>query len=62
MILFLSSNICIPILLQVVNATYALWTWHRNQDIYKEHAVGDQIYVVRQPEKCLNDLKVLVPY
>ncbi|XP_042059243.1 purple acid phosphatase 23 [Salvia splendens] len=39
--------------LEVVNSTYALWTWHRNQDIYKENSRGDQIYVVRQPELCL---------
>jgi len=48
------------ILLQVVNSTYALWTWHRNQDSYKENAVGDQIYIVRQPELCFKDSKVLV--
>lgn len=39
--------------MQVVNSTYALWTWHRNHDIYKEDRHGDQIYIVRQPEKCL---------
>lgn len=49
-------------LLQVVNSTYALWTWHRNQDSYKENAIGDQIYIVRQPELCLKDSKVLVPF
>jgi hypothetical protein len=38
---------------QVVNSTYALWTWHRNQDVYGENSVGDQIYIVRQPDKCL---------
>lgn len=38
---------------QVVNSTYALWTWHRNQDAYGEDSVGDQIYIVRQPDKCL---------
>jgi hypothetical protein len=38
--------------MQVVNSTYALWTWHRNQDIYKEESHGDQIYIVRQPELC----------
>ncbi|KVI00298.1 Metallophosphoesterase domain-containing protein [Cynara cardunculus var. scolymus] len=36
----------------VVNSTYALWTWHRNQDIYKANSTGDQIYIVRQPELC----------
>ncbi|XP_023767327.1 purple acid phosphatase 23 [Lactuca sativa] len=39
-------------ILEVVNSTYALWTWHRNQDIYKENDIGDQIYIVRQPELC----------
>ncbi|CAL5185928.1 unnamed protein product [Lathyrus oleraceus] len=47
-------------ILEVVNSTYALWTWHRNQDSYKENAVGDQIYIVRQPELCLNDSEVLL--
>ncbi|RWR74571.1 purple acid phosphatase 15 isoform X1 [Cinnamomum micranthum f. kanehirae] len=37
-------------ILEVVNETYALWTWHRNQDMYKSS--GDQIYIVRQPDKC----------
>ncbi|KAE9590336.1 hypothetical protein Lal_00028028 [Lupinus albus] len=45
-------------ILEVVNSTYALWTWHRNQDSYKENAVGDQIYIVRQPQLCFKDLKV----
>ncbi|GJY41034.1 CENP-B homolog protein 2-like protein [Tanacetum coccineum] len=40
-------------ILEVVNSTYALWTWHRNQDIYKEKSTGDQIYIVRQPDLCL---------
>ena len=39
--------------MQVKNSTYALWTWHRNQDVYGD-AVGDQIYIVRQPELCLD--------
>ncbi|KAF5187771.1 Purple acid phosphatase [Thalictrum thalictroides] len=39
-------------ILEVVNSTYALWTWHRNQDIYKENSHGDQIFIVRQPELC----------
>lgn len=38
--------------LEVVNSTYALWTWHRNQDVYKEDSHGDQIYIVRQPHIC----------
>lgn len=39
-------------ILEVINSTYALWTWHRNQDIYKENKYSDQIYIVRQPELC----------
>ncbi|KAJ8646160.1 hypothetical protein MRB53_007908 [Persea americana] len=42
-------------ILEVVNETYALWTWHRNQDMYKSS--GDQIYIVRQPDKCPTDPK-----
>ncbi|CAN1193765.1 Purple acid phosphatase 15 [Linum perenne] len=38
-------------ILEVKNETHALWTWHRNQDMY--NAPGDQLYIVRQPEKCL---------
>lgn len=41
-------------MLEVVNSTYALWTWHRNQDIYKDDSHGDQIYVVRQAELCIS--------
>ncbi|KAM5569508.1 hypothetical protein ABKV19_016832 [Rosa sericea] len=37
-------------LLEVRNETHALWTWHRNQDLYN-HA-RDQIYIVRQPDIC----------
>lgn len=40
-------------ILEVMNSTYALWTWHRNQDVYGV-PVGDQIYIVRQPELCLD--------
>ncbi|XP_051177399.1 purple acid phosphatase 23 isoform X1 [Lolium perenne] len=40
-------------ILEVVNSTYALWTWHRNQDTYGEDSLGDQIYIVRQPKECL---------
>ncbi|XP_058182166.1 purple acid phosphatase 23 isoform X4 [Rhododendron vialii] len=39
-------------ILEVLNSTYALWTWHRNQDIYKQDSHGDQIYIVRQPQLC----------
>ncbi|GMH28388.1 hypothetical protein Nepgr_030231 [Nepenthes gracilis] len=44
-------------ILEVVNSTYALWTWHRNQDTYKEDSQGDQIYIVRQPELCITTTK-----
>lgn len=37
-------------ILEVKNETYALWTWHRNQDMYNK--AGDQIYIVRQPKRC----------
>uniref|UniRef100_A0A453ELQ2 Uncharacterized protein n=1 Tax=Aegilops tauschii subsp. strangulata TaxID=200361 RepID=A0A453ELQ2_AEGTS len=40
------------LLVQVKNETYALWKWHRNQDLY-QGAVGDEIYIVREPERCL---------
>ncbi|KAK4592306.1 hypothetical protein RGQ29_016727 [Quercus rubra] len=36
---------------------YALWTWHRNQDVYNEDSHSDQIYIVRQPELCSKTLK-----
>ncbi|KAI4372799.1 hypothetical protein MLD38_010987 [Melastoma candidum] len=45
-------------ILEVVNSTYALWTWHRNQDAYNEETPGDQIYIVRQPNLCLPAIKV----
>ncbi|KAJ7950452.1 Purple acid phosphatase [Quillaja saponaria] len=35
---------------EVKNETWALWTWYRNQDSYND--VGDQIYIVRQPDIC----------
>ncbi|CAN6486015.1 unnamed protein product [Victoria cruziana] len=44
-------------ILEVKNATYALWTWHRNQDACKDERHGDQIYVVRQPEICVKNAK-----
>ncbi|KAM7265806.1 hypothetical protein ACFE04_003489 [Oxalis oulophora] len=37
-------------ILEVKNETYALWTWHRNQE--SDGEVGDQIYIVREPDKC----------
>ncbi|EFH51417.1 hypothetical protein ARALYDRAFT_904527 [Arabidopsis lyrata subsp. lyrata] len=39
-------------MLEVMNSTHALWTWHRNQDVYKNNSYGDQIYIVRQPNVC----------
>ncbi|XP_011084116.1 purple acid phosphatase 15 isoform X2 [Sesamum indicum] len=44
-------------ILEVKNETHALWTWHRNQDMYNK--AGDQIYIVRQPERCLVRPKVI---
>ncbi|CAN1278703.1 Purple acid phosphatase 15 [Linum perenne] len=40
-------------ILEVVNSTYALWTWHRNQENYKDEKLGDKVYIVRQPELCM---------
>ncbi|KAK1294101.1 Purple acid phosphatase 15 [Acorus calamus] len=37
-------------ILEVVNETHALWTWHRNQDLYD--SPGDQIFIVRRPDEC----------
>ncbi|KAK6259763.1 hypothetical protein SCA6_014237 [Theobroma cacao] len=37
-------------ILEVKNETWALWTWYRNQD--PNTKVGDQIYIVRQPDIC----------
>lgn len=39
-------------ILEVVNSTHALWTWHRNQEIYGVNSPGDQIYIARQPQLC----------
>ncbi|KAK4482569.1 hypothetical protein RD792_009729 [Penstemon davidsonii] len=43
-------------ILEVKNETHALWTWHRNQDMYNK--AGDQIYIVREPERCPVEKKV----
>ncbi|KAI5650641.1 hypothetical protein M9H77_36646 [Catharanthus roseus] len=43
-------------ILEVKNDTHALWTWHRNQDLYDKP--GDQIYIVRQPKRCPIEPKV----
>ncbi|KAL8162874.1 hypothetical protein V2J09_014363 [Rumex salicifolius] len=37
-------------ILEMKNETHALWTWHRNQDMYEK--AGDQIYIVREPDRC----------
>lgn len=42
---------------EVKNETYALWTWHRNQDAY--NSIGDEIYIVRQPGICPNQPKIV---
>ncbi|XP_008794938.3 purple acid phosphatase 15-like [Phoenix dactylifera] len=47
-------------ILEVMNETHALWTWHRNQDLY--NSTGDAIYVVRQPHKCSVQLMVTKPH
>ncbi|MCO5577886.1 hypothetical protein L7F22_031721 [Adiantum nelumboides] len=41
-------------ILEVLNATHALWTWHRNQDFGQAEHGGDQIYIVRTPDVCPN--------
>ncbi|KAJ0234783.1 Purple acid phosphatase 23 [Hirschfeldia incana] len=41
-------------ILEVMNSTHALWTWHRNQDVYQDDSYGDQIYIVRQPNLCIS--------
>ncbi|KAJ4723019.1 Purple acid phosphatase [Melia azedarach] len=43
-------------ILEMKNETHALWTWHRNQDMYE--AAGDIIYIVRQPDRCPVQSKV----
>jgi hypothetical protein len=40
----------------VKNETWALWTWYRNQDSHSK--VGDQIYIVRQPNLCRTPQKI----
>ncbi|BFI25732.1 acid phosphatase type 7 [Marchantia polymorpha subsp. ruderalis] len=39
-------------IIEVINSTHLLWTWHRNQDLFS--GVGDQLYIVRQPGICFN--------
>ncbi|CAM6083935.1 unnamed protein product [Calypogeia fissa] len=39
-------------IINVMNSTHLLWTWHRNQDLF--NGVGDQVYIVRQPGVCHN--------
>ncbi|KAL0854020.1 hypothetical protein Bca101_059172 [Brassica carinata] len=45
-------------ILEVMNSTHALWTWHRNQDVFKDDSYGDQIYIVRQPNLCISPAKL----
>ncbi|CAM6035913.1 unnamed protein product [Sphagnum compactum] len=42
-------------IIEVVNSTHLLWTWHHNQDAY-DQVVGDQVYIVRQPDVCTNKI------
>ncbi|KAM7261326.1 hypothetical protein ACFE04_008693 [Oxalis oulophora] len=37
-------------ILEAKNETHALWTWHRNQDVYLKGE--DVIWIVRQPDLC----------
>ncbi|KAI9112263.1 hypothetical protein K1719_016786 [Acacia pycnantha] len=46
-------------ILEVKNETWALWTWYRNQDTGNK--VGDQIYIVRQPDLCPVHLQMMKP-
>ncbi|CAL5416705.1 unnamed protein product [Camellia sinensis] len=46
-------------ILEVKNETHALWSWHRNQGMY--NMAGDQIYIVRQPDRCPVGPKVINP-
>lgn len=45
-------------ILEVMNSTHALWTWHRNQDVFKDDSYGDQLYIVRQPNLCVSPAKL----
>lgn len=47
--LWWNSNIYYGVM-QMKNETHALWIWHRNRDFYG--SAGDEIYIVRQPDKC----------
>lgn len=46
-------------ILEVLNSTHALWTWHRNQDVFRENVLGDELYIVRQPEVCTHIRQVI---
>ncbi|KAJ7549714.1 hypothetical protein O6H91_04G020100 [Diphasiastrum complanatum] len=41
-------------ILEIKNATHALWTWYRNQEAYGSGHIGDNIFLVRQPGICHN--------
>ncbi|XP_038989740.1 purple acid phosphatase 15-like [Phoenix dactylifera] len=47
-------------ILEAMNETHALWTWHRNRDLYNN--TGDAIYIVRQPDKCSIRRMVVDPH
>ncbi|CAD6334979.1 unnamed protein product [Miscanthus lutarioriparius] len=47
--------------LEVKNDTHALWRWHRNQDLNADVA-ADEVYIVREPDKCLAKSTRLLAY
>lgn len=51
--------------LEVRNDTHALWRWHRNQDLHAAAAANvaaDEVYIVREPDKCLAKTARLLAY
>ena len=48
-------------MLEVKNDTHALWRWHRNQDLNADVA-ADEVYIVREPDKCLAKSTRLLAY
>ena len=52
-------------MLEVKNDTHALWRWHRNQDLNADVAAdvaADEVYIVREPDKCLAKSTRLLAY
>ncbi|CAD6207641.1 unnamed protein product [Miscanthus lutarioriparius] len=47
--------------LEVKNDTHALWRWLRNQDLNADVA-ADEVYIVREPDKCLAKSSRLLAY